>query len=692
MALAGLALGRIDVRIDLVCVGADVPRVVADLAKVSGVKLTAPAVFKRDIIMLSVHQAPLKSVMERVANLCAAEWKSDETGFQLVVSAEKRRAEEAREREALRAAYARAIEIEKKKAAGLPAWSVDYAKATRAAIDQLDGAATDDNSADRYEILSARTPSGRGLTRLLALADPGFLADHWRQGTVVFSTQPTRMQFPMPSGAGPALDALKRECDDWAARTADEPDSPRRYDGRGKVVLILHLGDSRRTGEIQAELWVANANRFVSMSSRATVTGSPTVTLEYGSVGREEPLDSGPFGRWLAENHRDDALPSDLRGAVLHPESREPLSLMLGPILIQCAQTRHENLIASAPDSLASIGAWVARSKATPRAFLDAFDGEELAIKEADGWMSVAPRFPVTARRERVDRATTGVFVRMVSTLGNDLDAWAGYAASAEGELRSSIGYQWMRLVDPTALTGEDGPTLRFYGELSPSAREALGAGPLLLSSLSQEARATVERLVYAEGALARPTGSFGDYPDLLELPSEALPTGIPSNSTLALDRRSTTVLVAPPFTAADGSRHPGRALGYADVAAMLYRMERPDADVGVAEDPDFRTRKFGLASRENLVFQFDFTRESRMTRFLHAVRPPTQAVTYAQSPADFRKQVEDALAKLRSGGEAMRYNPPLRLLPADASLSAKRGTPTSRQEPWPRELHRRSS
>lgn len=652
-ALAGLALGRLDAKIDLVCAGADAPRVVADLAKVAGVKLTAPAVFKRDIIILSVHQAPLKSVMDRVADLCAAEWKSDETGFQLVVSAEKRRAEEAQEREALRAAYARGIEGEKKKAAALPVWSLDYAKATRSAFEQLDptNPIPDDNVVDRYDILSARSPAGRGLTRLFATLDPGFLADHWRQETVVFSTQPTRMQFPMPSGAAPALAALRREAADWAAIEPRDQDARRQYDGRGKTLLILHLGASRSTGQVRGDLLMVNDHGFAVQFAQRWFEASLPVPTSQTPSGREAPLDPGPYGRWLGEAHFGDSLSAALVDPILHPESREPLSLMVGPILIQCADAHHENLIASAPDSLASIGGWVARTKATPRAFVAAFNGKELSISEDDGWMTVGSQFPATARRERGDRPMTGAFIRQAMNLGNDLDAWAGYAASVEGDLRFSIGYQWLRITAPTALTAEDGLTLKFYGQLGRPARDALANGPVLLASLSRDARATLDLIVYGEGAIDGPTSSFGDYPDLMTLPSEALPTGFPADSTLVLGNRSATVLIAPPYTAADGSRHEGRAIGFADVAEMKYRVDHPNAPGGPAPDPDFNKRKFGLTSREYLTLKFDFSQERWMTRLLRSVKPATKTISYDEAPPEFRRQVEEVLAKLRNGG-----------------------------------------
>lgn len=509
----------------------------------------------------------------------------------------------------------------------------------------------DDNVADRYDILSGRTPAGRALTRLFGALDPGFLADHWRKETVVFSTQPTRMQFPMPSGAGSGLDALRRESADWAAIETRDQDPRRQYDGRGKTLLILHLGASRATGQVQGELQVTNEGGFVVQFAQRWFDAPLRIPTSQASSGREAPLDPGPYGRWLGESHFGDSLSATLLDPILHPDSHEPLSLMVGPILIQCADARHENLIASAPDSLASIGGWVARRKATPRAFLDAMSQQALSIGEVDGWMSVASQFPATARRERADRPSTGAFIRQAMILGNDLDAWAGYAASVEGDLRFSIGYQWLRIAAPKALTDEDGLTLKFYGQLSQSARDALANGPLLLSSLSREARATLDRIVYGEGAIDGPTSSFGNYPDLMMLPSEALPNGFPPDSTLTLAIRSAAVLIAPGYTAADGSRHEGRALGFADVADMKYQVDHPNAPGGPAPDPDFNTRKFGLAARETLTFKFDFTQQRWMTRLLRSVKPATKSIAYDEAPPEFRKQVEEVLAKLRNGG-----------------------------------------
>lgn len=689
-----------DVKVDFECAGAPVPQLVADLAKASGVALFAPTVFKSDVVVLRVEKTPLKDVMARLADLCAAEWQTSGGGFQLVVSPEKRRAEQARERKLQIAGFDRALEKERKKMAALRPWGKDDAESVAIALSEmLKSMSQPGDDGSRYQALQAveaRSPSGRAMTRILGSLDPRVLADLPDGDRVVFSTAPTRMQRPMPGSVISAMSGLAAEQNSWAAALAKLPKDPNQRpsmysssmessqpypDKVGKVLLAI----SKRgfpTGEASASLWlyVADPKGHTIVKTFGNLSDPQSRVEPLKPKPNEPKIEASPYAKAIMGvmdgNHAmNQPLPAELRDKLLNPEKFEPLALVTGDALVRVATSRHENLAALLPDYTIYVGAFAARENFTASMFLQSFAMMGLVGAETNGWLEITPQAPTETRRERADRSVLGRFLRATVPAGRaDLDALSTYAASIEGDLNYSIGFGLIQALLPRSGDYTDGQLLRFYGQLTPATRQALEGGQkLVVSSLGAPALETLRHMIYGSenGTLQpiyrpgvdSPESQADFYNGILHEPTEILGDGIPSDSTMEMPIQSETVLLAPAYVGSSGANYGARPMGAGEVAQMLLWKEKPEAMPGWQVDPDWDKHKFNLSTRRELHMHFTFADRCEMRRTLTDTKPSTSpAVPYDQLPADFRKQVKDFLDSMRkynNGGESGGGTPP---------------------------------
>lgn len=690
--VAATLLGRApqDVKIDFECAGAPVPRLVADLAKASGVALVAPTVFKSDVIVLRANQAALKDVMARVADLCAAEWQPKGAGFELVISPEKRRAEQARERQIRADGFDRALAAERKKMDAQRPWGKDDAESVVVALhEMMKGMGQGDADGSRYQALQAveaRAPANRALTRILATLDPRVLAEIPAGDRVVFSTTPNRMQRPMPASVLTAMSGLAAEQNAWASAIAKFPKDPNQgpsmyasslessdpYPTKiGKVLLAISSRDDP-TGSTSAGVWlyVVDPKGHTIIRTFGNLS-DPQRRFEIPKPEPNEPaLEASPYAKAImgvldGNAALNQPLPADLRDKLLNPEKFEPLALVTGEALVRVAASRHDNLAALLPDYSVYVGAFAARENFTPSMYLQALPRMGLDANESAGWLTLTPQLPTKARRDRADRSELGKFLRATIPAGHaDLDTLSAYAASVEGDLDYSIGYGFVQTLLPRSGDYLDLKFVRLYGQLSPAVRKALEGGQkVVVNSLGAPALVTLRHIVYgSETANLQPNFRLGATFPNAEIqdfyygaghePTEILGDGIPSNSTLEMPVQSETVLIAPAFVGPNGFNRGARSMGAAEVAQVLFAKEKPGMSMGMEVDPDWDKRKFTMATRRELHLQFTFADRCSLTSTLTDSKPSAApAAPYDHLPAEFRKQVETVLEQLRKGG-----------------------------------------
>ncbi|HJP82497.1 MAG TPA: hypothetical protein VJ835_03240, partial [Fimbriimonadaceae bacterium] len=199
---------------------ASAPVAIAELSRQVGYPLEAMQSTKNDILVIKVDKVPLGQLMKRIGETINAGWEKTDRGYRLLRTAVMERDEEAAEQKVLAAQIDESL------------------KKMRAKLEK-DGEFTQQNAqriADRWMAISRRngnspmsmdnwreeqalrncSPSNRLIARMSGNLNAEMLASIPRNRRVVFSTQPNRMQRPMPVNLQPYIGTFLKEQTNWA--------------------------------------------------------------------------------------------------------------------------------------------------------------------------------------------------------------------------------------------------------------------------------------------------------------------------------------------------------------------------------------------------------------------------------------------------------------------------------------------
>lgn len=575
------------------------------LGNAAGVDLKSSPSTAADTLMVKVSGVGLNAVMDRIAKTLRAEWIKDGESYQLVrsSSAEKRM----RDEETSRLAARIKASVAKMAPTDIEPWDATTAnRYTKAVVDRTERAF--ERSQQRrqgeevYGDVSLNNPSGRALWRVLSAIDPSLLAGVGSR-RVVFSNSPNRMQLRLPSACTETLTTFIHEQKlleqavkeaeeqstskykesifhmDSLADASESPGNPRLGLGRALFVVQRVLGNTfqlqltifdpngLKIGGVIRNLEVPLTKEPMVVVKEPTVIPFTPLTIEFAGIlnSKNRPRgiqsmirstnDAGQLVTVNLFNFPDGSrvprASAELREAVLKPDERDPMSFAPAEAIGFISDRRKEDVVAWLPDDSFIPMMAAVSPKLTVGDFLTRGPSNwDLEVREADGWMTISPRFPVTSGSVQVNRPALGILLRALATRGYlklaDVSAFA--LASNPAELVQRY-LETINLAAGSRLWSMgDWRLLKFYGSLTDAQRaQATGQSQIPLLNLSDQQATLLADMVFnsVEGPFvgAPEAGAALDPWERLARTgverTDLLPNGVVTNGYFALGSES---------------------------------------------------------------------------------------------------------------------------------------------------------
>jgi hypothetical protein len=652
-------------------------RLVGELGKATGLKLSVSSACANDVLVISVAGVPVKDLMNEIAKVDSGEWKPDGDSFIFSADVIARRSEARHENEhqgsliqaLVTKKLAEAKQAAKNPPQGGPAQTLDFGP--------FGGGSGPDNAA----ILSLL----KGLDPALLVVD----ANH----RVVFSTHPNQVQLPLGSDADSAISQVVEAHNKSIPEGADKQDptqavtdpqaaeflkqyigrTMKRIDGYSKADLVVstmpYLGGLSATlilygpkGDILLSandpLDMSILDMFIGKKPAETGTKTP-IELSPESQAYLKFI-TGSQGAPMSGTARP--VPPVLRPFLTDPQQHDPLSLLPTDKLLGLAKSSQKPLVAVVPDTAMSLLASVTGAQPTVEDFVDELDkAKSMVMKEENGWIEIKPIAPESARENRTDRKALATLLHAAQAKRiPSLDDMAEFAEKAPSPTIEGVSQVYLSLFVGGGMgSGFDGFTnwdmYRIYGQISPDRRQALLAGGKVpLDSLTPAQQSYLTEMVY--GPLAKlqvgpPTAGDSDImsqmmsfsmggKDYKDEPTELLPSGVPGGGSFEMTSEEQPIL-SPVSSAGDGFEIP-QVVGVDELAMLKFFSEQPQFAKVSGMMPKFDKMKLG--SRVVYHLTFHLTNNIRLTGTLNDSRLPSDADTVSMN--DLPKGVQDQIAK----------------------------------------------
>lgn len=337
-----------------------------------------------------------------------------------------------------------------------------------------------------------------------------------------------------------------------------------------------------------------------------------------------------------------------------NPEAADPLSFIVGDSLRRAISGQNVNLIACLPDALIeSTSRALTSGEPTVAAVLALAGSNAVSVRQAEGWITIAPRFPTEHRALRLDRAALGQTLRRgLAQARLGLDDIANYARAQTSPLAmEGVDAAYFALLanliaeaDTIRSLAPRRDMLRFYAASSVPQRNALFAGqPLALGNLNAAQGQALKRMVFGSGFMSPLTLNgnrdlMGGPGGLLSEPTELLPAGIPRNGLLTCRLEE-----QPSVVATNSKTGASQNLSADQLAMMLAQREKPDLPVFGAPKGEFDLFKAAITRR--MRFTFQFSEAVAMDQSLTDKVPPAgsaRGVAMAQLPPALLAMVQE--------------------------------------------------
>jgi len=521
------------------------PRLVADLAKAAGVKLTADPEMAREVLLISVNDVALSDLMMKIAKVSSGRWARTNTGYDLEPDRAARE-KQARDELQLRlnqiknatepdpAEPAHAPPTDKPKAGEKPAPSQPPPPPKKAEE------GTPDSDEDESE--------ARLSDVVMRLINPMAIATLPEGERLVFSSNPTPMQLPLgdlPSGF--MSDFIKRhnveaEADrkelEKIIKEARNPEEAESYRAAteftakpmnvppAKLLVLVEAGTSSglwsngSSGRVSIEIQLFDQSGHMQYSETA---GAFDFELTRDSSEEDDapspspkkpsgaPIVFTPISKDILKATSGGTpflelskLSPETRSRLQHPEVFDPLSFAYSDALVSAAHDKDENLVADLPDSL---GTYPISSTALKSGeYLEQVTKAQkvLIMQEVGGWMEISPNYPLASRAQRLDRQALSDLINTSTQKGTlSLDDMAQYAVRNDEPGLDSVGGLYFELFAPQLMfrgfMGRNAwDMLRFYGVLDPSHKDSLRSdGKLSVADLSPAEFALLRQMTF---------------------------------------------------------------------------------------------------------------------------------------------------------------------------------------------------
>jgi len=543
--------------------------VLDDLSKLAKVKLQADRPLEEEPLIVRVRQVPLQTLMDKMADVYAADWVDHHGYWQLERSDEKTAAIKKRlldkRTQAFQDSIDALVQLEKSNPPLDAAHAQILAEGFANEIVPNGGLTT---TAESY-VAQSQLPSMRLAIKVVAAMDARELAAIPINTRVVYSSSPNAMQRALPHIDPKDIQEFISEQQIFheAAQKVHAPENsemirfgidsgpvtakPTRllcttqtagnelilqfamYDEKGNQIMT----DSEELGEPWKQRLARRAERIKIRAENDGYALSPLV-IEMSSASQHRSKNPKPIS-------------DELRKALLDVGHHDPLSFATSDILINGGEHDNLNVIAVADDEVEQLAEYAAAAqtgKTSLQKFSTYFPGTETTIETTDGWVVVKPIDPVETASGRFPRPALQDYLNSVVTNGYaSLEDRAKLAASASRNTPSN----WPDIVTPLLLNSADSSSfvsldgLRLYGTLSDEQQSAIHSGPLVLrpSDLGDDQKAMIGDIVFNDFfGWINDTGDRNGPALNSNEPTDVLPNGLTSETTVSFETKEEDV------------------------------------------------------------------------------------------------------------------------------------------------------
>ncbi|HEY3779678.1 MAG TPA: hypothetical protein VGL56_01245 [Fimbriimonadaceae bacterium] len=676
--------------------------VLQDLSKPSGIQLKTSREMAKEVLLISVKDAPSAELLKRIATVTSGQWVEQDGELRLVAD------QGAREKE-------RQAEIKEKAAAIRNGLTEMKAKLDPPVPKPGDKLASGD---DEVAIL-ALEGKGQSLAEyFVSQLDPDALAAMGKDDRMVFSDSPNSLQLRLPELAAGRMDDFIKEHNQMAQEMHKQmeqqsqqlpPGTQEIMDMMGtdsmfssisgppaKMILSIESPGSGMAmfgGNMEsATLRFYDSNGKVIFTDQGEIPNageSPTTMMqEAGIIPKEgakippkasKKLELSPLSKEfqklsiageMRSGGKAPIMTPELKGHMLHPETYDPLSYAPTDAFKEIAADKQEQLVADLPDSVSD---GFAADDLTIEDCLTNMQND-VSIAHKDGWMQVTPKQHTSARFERLDRRALAILIAAAQAKGlASLDDLSAYAVSNEApNLLRGVATTYMMLFVPGSIEmsmmggNNDWKTLRLYGLMSPDQREALKNGtPMPYGSFSLDQKQIIQSMVYGSGCSLQETRpdaqkkkspfgiemfdqmlpfNFSQIADYLQEPTECLPQGLTAGVALQCAYSQTTAIKS----ADDGGINSMIGSMGADEYSLISYLETQPALQQSGAMPKFDKLKVGTRSIYDIRIQLGPNVYVKKKLIDDNFPLDAPVVTADSLPADFKSKVADNIEKIK--------------------------------------------
>jgi hypothetical protein len=710
-------------RVTLTTKASTVDKVVAEIAKQTGAKIDAAPSISREVVLVAVTDVALEDLLTRLADVTSGEWRAGSDGIRYLSYDDSLFRKRAREANAQRAENLRkSLAQSLKQAAEMEA----EMKKAQETIAKGGGGEGEEQGAEGEkgefapEINFPWMSQDTFVQKVVARIDP-FEIVGIGDARIVFSSNPTRMQRRLPNVTdiisemirehnklAAEIEKNKKESAEEDPQTVEEKAREQQMEQvfggmwqredkpittpPAKVLLVVRRGEMFSSGTAELVLYDAAGKRLYSTSTSLELSEDTSSMGEFideampeGQEAPPKPVDTTKPIEFSAETQEmmkvfnmnamntiftgaGPTLSDSVMNMLKQPDVYDPLSFGPSDSLAFVAKDRNLDVVASLPDSITGMSDLMLTKGLTVGAFIQGLqDNASLTIDTKDGWFTVRPFDPESAKFYRVNRVSLRKLIASGEKGTPSMDDLAAYALENESPMKTELVMPYLTLYAPSVfadmMMGTRGwSALRLYGTLSPSQRDVLrGSGGFALGTLTPGQRSHAEMLLFGPETsleVVDPSKPQDELPEFMKMagalfgnnsgkdfrsePTEVMPSGLPSQGTLS-GALSTKPIMSP----AKGLMS---KIGFdASMLAMFqFAMSQPEA---AGEIPDFGGMKLG--SRTTLEMLFTVAPNVRQTERLSTDAASNDATTYAidNLPPVMRAAVELEKAKLKKLG-----------------------------------------
>gem|GEM_PF-4690615 len=674
----------VTVRID----AASIPYMIQTLTTLSPIKLEASASLNNQVLLIDVSDVPIREVLTRVAEVADCEWTKTKDGLRIEPSPAKRAATKHKSvdriAKVIAITLAKFSELAKAEynAKGVAGELQDRARPREESDILLDAAFLVGPSKDHNGV----SPAGRGLARAISVVDPAIIAALRFDERIVFSTDPSEMQRQLqiePKSEEKSLhddskvfsEATKLVRKANKVEDEEEPTEDVYTEDVARIDLVI----SRKTENFGVESITANYLVFNKEGRNAIAqeanlwTDAETMSIMMSSQEKQKgtlAFEAKPNSQWQFDffsnlNSGDKAIIDDARFKAImhHPETREPLSLLVSDCLVAIARGKHSNIIAEVSDTAILVGMTAGSRIDSDTRYRQLTNTIFDELSESENWMLLRPKDAPSGRDNRVSRAALGQFMRLTSQQG--LVPVSEYVAHRGTSNRFNL-VELLYLIATIPSGGMFGfpefigmpPIgLEFIGLLEPSTRlQFLSGRPLSYSALTGPQKASVMKQVFGStGAQTHNFMSFTDpkqedlFAEFLDKsePTRLLPKGVPPKAQIIMLHKDTPVL----FGSDDSGKTWEESNEFRMASAMASKVN-PKYRKDRGENQLQTLFRFGL-HREYALKIWVTNKDFYGATYRETLDDPTQAqLSFDQLPPTIKKTVNDRIKNILRGFE----------------------------------------